>query len=181
LLGVALFQAPAYRQIADDPSATPSSGVIVLLVAALVGFVSGMTSDSLTVNGQTLLAGPTHGAVRALIEVCAGLVSWLVGSLVGSFVATTFFRGRTNTAEMLRVLGYTSVFRLLWIVPCGFVLSWLLSAVGTVIAMCEAAEFDTRMAVITAVVAWVIAFAVSGIVWLILTFVVVGLLVPMST
>jgi hypothetical protein len=177
LLGVITFQAPSYRQIADDPTATPSAGAIVLLVAALAGFIGGMTSDSLTVNGRALLAGPTHGVVQALIEVCAGLVSWLVGSLVGAFVATTFFRGRTNTAEMLRVLGYTSVFRLLWVFPCGFMLSWLLSAVGTVIAMREAAEFDTRKAAITAAIAWTAAFAVSGIIWLILTFVVIGVIV----
>ena len=33
----------------------------------------------------------------------------------------------------------------------------------------EAAEFDTPRAVITAAIAWVAAFAVSGAIWLVLT------------
>jgi hypothetical protein len=176
LLGVALFQAPTYRQIADDPTATPSAGVVMLVATALAGFIGGLTADSITLNGQRVFAGPLHGVVRALIEVCAGLVSWVIGSVVGALVATSLFRGRTNTAEMLRVLGYASVFRLLWIFPCGFVLSWLLSAVGTVIAVREAAEFDTSKAVITAAVAWAVSFAASGVVWLILSFIAVALI-----
>jgi hypothetical protein len=176
LLDVVLFRAPAYREIAEEPAAARSAAAIVILVAALVGFVGGMTSVSTPVNGRVLAAGPTHGLARMLIEVCAALVSWLVSAAVGAFVARALFRGRTDTAEMRRVLGYASVFRVLWLLPYGFTLSWILSGVGTVIAMREAAEFDTPRAVITAAIAWVAAFAVSGAIWLALTLAAVALL-----
>jgi hypothetical protein len=175
LLGVALFRAPAYRQVADDPAATRSALAIVLLVTALVGFVSGMTSESMPVNGRPLLPGPIHGVARMLVELGAGLVSWRISGAVGALVARALFHGRTDSSEMLRVLGYASVFRLGWLIPHGYALSWLLSAVGTVIAMREAAEFDTPKAVITAAITWAVAFAVSGIVWLFLTVVAVSL------
>jgi hypothetical protein len=176
LMGVALFQASAYRQIADDPTATRSAGAVMLVSTALVVFVSGLTSDSLVWNDQRMFAGPLYGLVRMLIEVSAGLVSWVVSSAVGSLAAIMLFRGRTNTAEMLRALGYASVFRLLWLLPCGFAFSWLLSAVGTVIAVREAAEFDTSKAMFTAAIAWAVAFAVSGLAWLVLNFILIGLL-----
>ena len=169
LLGVVLFQSTVYRQIADDTTATLSAGAIVLVAAALVGFIGGMTSESFPVNGRALPPGPFHGIVRALVEVCAGLVNWIVGSAVGAFVATRFLRGRTSIAEMLRVLGYTNVFRVLLALPGGLALSWLLPVCGMVIGVREAAEFNTRKAVGTAAVAWGVAFAVSGITWLILS------------
>jgi hypothetical protein len=180
LAGVVLFRASAYRAVAEDPAARRSALTIVLSVAALVGFVSGMTSHGMLVNGRSLPPGPLHGAARMVIEICAGLVSWRASAAVGSFVARVLFRGRTDTSEMLRVLGYAGVFRFLCVLPYGSAPAWLLSTAGTVIAMREAAEFDTRRAFITAAITWVIAFAVSSIVWLLLSLVVMSFATPLG-
>ncbi len=81
---------------------------------------------------------------------------------------------------MMRVLGYAGVFRFLCVLPHGSAPAWLLSTAGTVIAMREAAEFDTRRAFITAAITCVIAFAVSSIVWLLLSVVVMSVATPLG-
>jgi hypothetical protein len=122
-----------------------------------------MTSESFPVNGRTLPPGLIHGVARMLIELCAGPVGWRVMA-PPRFRREVFFRGRTDTAEMrgagLRVSGSCGLpVRLRGLVAP--------SAIGTVIAMREAAEshpqadyrHDSQAA----------AFAVSGIVWFLLT------------
>lgn len=177
LVGALALRPAAYRQIAEDPAASRSAAAIVVVASAVVGLAAGMTSGSMPVNGRALPAGVTHGLVRMGVEIAAGLLSWRLSAAVGAAVAK-LLRGRTDTGEMLRVLGYASAFRLLWLAPLGFALSWILSAVGTVVAMREAAEFGTAKAAITAAAAWAVAFSVSGGLWLVLTGAAVAALAP---
>lgn len=176
ILGVALLQRTVYRAVAEDPSMTAPAGLVVVVVAALVGCIDGLTSTSFTANGYSLPPGLVHAAASVTVHVLAGVIGWLVGSAVFAGVAT-MLRGNTNVGEMARVLGFVSVFNLLWAIPIGFIPALILSVRGTMMSISEAAEFDTRRVIATAIISWLITFAVIGIAMLVLNLVIVGPLI----
>ena len=90
-------------------------------------------------------------------------------------VAKTFFQGKTNTGEMLRVTGFTYVFQILGVIPVvGGLVGAILSIIGNIIGVREAAEFDTTKAILTSIIAGVIAFIIVAIIVGGLTAVLIG-------
>lgn len=170
IMGVITLKAPVYREIADDTTATSQAAIIVVifaLVAAGVGAaIVGVLGSSLPQGsqfGQSL--NPVAAALRSFVDI---LIGWVVGSWVFAFVSKTFFGGKTNTGEMLRVFGFTQVFQIFAIIPCcGWAIAWVLGIIGAIIGIREASEFDTGKAVITGIV---------GLVALLVVYFVIGLL-----
>lgn len=151
LVGVVTFKAPVYREIAHDSSALPPAAIIVVAVTLLIGVVSGVLGSS------------PFGLTGALVVAILGaLLGWLLGSWLTAFVASKFFQGRTNTAEMLRILGHTYILQIPSIIPVigGFV-ALVLGIIATIIAIREAASLDTQKAILTAVIVNVIVFVLS--------------------
>jgi len=173
LMGVLTLKAPVYKQIAEDKSATTTAAIIVVVMALLTAVIGAIT---LSVLGSSLPADTPHPSmlgtiVRTLLNAILG---WLIGSWVIAFVAKTFFGGKTDTGEMLRVFGFTQIFSILGIVPiCGGIVALVLSLIGAVIGIREAAGFDTMKAILTAVVAFVVLLIVFSIVGVIMA--VIGL------
>ena len=154
LVGVVTLKAPIYKEIAEDPSATTPAAIITIVIA----LVSGL--------GTMLVAGT--GIMQLVSSVLGALVGWVVSSFVAGFVAQRL-GGKTSTAEMLRVLGHNQIFQILNIIPCiGTIAALVLGAIAFVIAVREAAEFDTQKAVITALITFVALFAVITVIGLIL-------------
>jgi hypothetical protein len=104
-----------------------------------------------------------------LARAASDLIGWFIGATICALVATSLFRGLTNRGEMLRVFGFTSLFKLLAIAPLGIVPALLLSAIGVVIAVREAAEFDMGSALATAAIATLISSLISGLIGLIIS------------
>lgn len=149
LIGIITFKAPVYREVAHDERALQPAAIIVVVVTLLVGVISG------------LLGGPLGLLGTIIIAIVAALVGWLIGSWLTAFVATKFFQGRTNTTEMLRILGHTYVFQIPSIIPAvGSLVTLVLSIVATVLAIREAAGLDTQKAILTAIIVNVIIFVV---------------------
>jgi hypothetical protein len=170
LLGVITLKAPVYREIAEDKNATGQAAAIVIIMALITGIVGAALlaafGSALPVGTPT--ASPVGAAVRTII---IAIVGWLVGGWVLAFVAKTFFGGKTDTGEMLRVYGFTQIFQILAIIPCiGWLIALVLSLIGAVIGIREAAAFDTTKAILTGVVAFVILLIVSVILSLALAF-----------
>jgi hypothetical protein len=163
LMGVLTLKAPVYKEIAEDKNATTSAAVIVIVMALITGILGALV---LAVVGSALPAGTatvsTNPVVSIIRTLISAIVSWLIGGWVIAFVSKTFFGGKTDTGEMLRVFGYTQIFQIIGIVPClGTIVALVLSLIAAVIGIREASEFDTTKAILTAVVAFIILVIVS--------------------
>ena len=103
---------------------------------------------------------------------------FLIAAIVAAFLLATVakaFGGKTNTNEMLRVTGYVYAFNLVGLLvvfsffspalvcltsPIAFI-ALILSLIGYVIGIREAAEFSTGNAVITALIVAVVSFVIN--------------------
>jgi hypothetical protein len=162
LMGVVTFKAPVYKEIAEDKSATQTAALIVVVVAVVVGVIGGIVGGSRSFIGNLIST------------IVIQLLVWAISSWVLAFVAKTFFQGDTDTGEMLRVTGHTSVFNLLGIIPFLGIIGGILQAVANVIGIREAAGFDTTKAILTAVIAWVVGFIITMIITAIFAAIFIG-------
>ena len=172
LMGVLTLKAPTYREIADDKNGTTTAGIIVVVMALLSGILSFLFAGAIgAAIGQAAPVNLLGSAIRTIVSV---IVGWFVGSWVFAFVSKTFFGGKTDTGEMLRVFGYTQIFSILNVVPvCGSLVALVLSVIAAVIGIREASEFDTTKAILTGLVGFVVLLVVGFIVGAVLA--VVGL------
>lgn len=166
IMGVLTLKAPVYKQIAEDENATTTAAIIVVVMAIFAGVVGavllGVVGSSLPPEQMAQAGTPLGTAIKTIINA---IVGWLIGSWVIAFVAKTFFGGKTNFGEMLRVFGYTQIFQVFAIVPClGTLVALILSLIGAVIGIREASEFSTGKAVMTGLVAFVILLIVGAVI-----------------
>ncbi len=168
IMGIITLKAPTYKAVAEDPNATKEAMMIVVIVAVINGLVGGFTTSA--VAGDSIVSG----LIRAVIAIVFGLITWYVAAWVLAAVAKAF-GGKTDTNEMLRVTGYVYVFNLVGLLAllglitptllclAGIVglVALVLSLIGYVIGIREAAEFSTGNAVITALVAVVVSWIIS--------------------
>jgi hypothetical protein len=162
IMGVITLKAPVYKDIASDPNATPQARNVVIIVAILSAIFGGAVP---VIQGSGLIAG----IVGALLALAFVLIAWYVNAWALAFVAKSFFKGQTETQNMLRVTGFTSVFQVvtyvLRIIPClGFV-GTILQIIGNIIGIREAGGLTTMKAVLTAIIAGVlvaIIYAIFG-------------------
>jgi hypothetical protein len=166
LLGIITFKAPIYKEIAEDQDATGIAAAIVVVVAVFVGFFSGLLQGG-QLNAQFAQQGVDMnfnplfmGIFGLFLQPIFSLIGWVIGSWLLAIIASKLFEGRTDTSEMLRIVGFTSVFNILAIIPCVGIVGWILSIVGAVIGVREAAEFDTGKAVLTVLIEIAIVIAV---------------------
>ncbi|MCX7938143.1 MAG: hypothetical protein RML84_04175 [Anaerolineae bacterium] len=149
LIGVVTFKAPIYREIAHDPEA--------LLPSALIVFVG-----SLVAAVSVALLTPQLGFLEFTALFIAYIVLWPIESLVAALLATNLFNGKTDAVEMLRVLGYPSIFNVLTIIPClGWIASFVLGVTGYVIAIRESAEITTVQAIVTAILVFIVGLVIT--------------------
>jgi len=153
------LDAKVFREIAEDKGAMMQAVIIVVVVHFIAAVGAG-------VGTAIAKSGSAVGAF--IVTWIAGvLLSWLLWAVLTYFVGTMLFQGKSDIPEMMRVLGYANAPALLGIfaiIPC---LGWIAALVGGILALIagfiavrEAMEFDTTKAIITVVIAWVIAFGV---------------------
>ena len=155
-----------FREVADNPRYITEAFFIVLLVALISSIGSLVGAEQENQNGVTAY----------IVEVINQLLfGWLLWAIVSYFVGTTFFGGRSSINEMLRVLAYASIPRLLglfgfiWCIgPLLALLGWILSIIAAVVAIRESMEFDTIRALVTALIGYIlflIAAVVIRVLW----------------
>jgi hypothetical protein len=158
IMGVLTLKAPTYREIAEDPNATTTAGIIVVVFALIGGILNALIGGLVGAPAGNILA-------TALYVVIAAIVGWFVVSWVMAFVAKSFFGGKTSTGEMLRVFGYANVFQILNIIPiCGTIIGFVLSIIAAVIGIREASEVSTGKAIAIGIVGIIAYFIVAFIV-----------------
>ena len=164
LMRVLRFDASVYREIAADQGALPQALTIVVIAVILYSIPS-------FVAGQ----GAAAGIVLVALGIIGGLIGFGLYSAVAAFIAKTFFQGKTEFQEMARTLGFAYAWQAVGIL--GFIpilggliafVGWIGAVVSGLIALRESAEFDTVKALITVVIAAIVAgfatFCATGII-----------------
>ena len=168
IMGVIMLRAPVYRAIADDKLGTTPAAIVFVIATLIRGFFDGIVTSS-SGTPTISIGGAFVGAITGLI---IGAIAWVFTAWVLAFVAKQL-DGKTDFSEMLRVTGYVAVFgvvsvlNIFKIIPVLGCLTGLisfavaiLSLVGYVIGVREAAEFTTGKAIITASVAAIVNFII---------------------
>ena len=171
VIGVVTLKAPTYRQIADDTTATPQALAVFLISTVIAKFFSGIVGVSSSGGGTYFSFG--GGIIAVIVGIILGLIALYFTAWVLATVAKAL-GGKTDTNEMVRVTGYVSVFSLVSVLSIFTLISpalgcltglislvvAILSIIGYVIGVREAAEFSTTNAIITAIVAAVVNFVI---------------------
>jgi hypothetical protein len=169
LMGVITLKAPVYRQIAEDTTATTQAAIIVVVVSLISGFFGGLVTG----EGGVSIVGAIVGTILGVIF---GLIAWVVSAWILQFVAK-MLGGKTDTGEMLRVTGFVQIFGIVSVLEILVAFSTalscitglvslvvgILSLIGYVIGVREAAEFSTGNAIITAIIASIVKFIIVAI------------------
>jgi hypothetical protein len=111
LLGVALFRAPAYADVAADPASTVQAGLIV----------GGATLAASLIGNAVLGLEPRAMALAAAAALVVELAGWLLGawllSVGGRALARLAPGGRPAVIGLLRASGFASLFKVAGVVP----------------------------------------------------------------
>lgn len=101
---------------------------------------------------------PREGGIFVMVGVgiLLAVIGWFVWAVTTSVIGTKVFKGTTDVGEMLRVLGFAQVPRVIGVIPfLGPVAAvWVL--VASVIAIREGLDFSTGRAIGTAFGGWLV-------------------------
>jgi len=150
MIGAAMLDVSVYEEVEHDLTATSQAAIVVGIVA---------------VCGAIGSWG--HGGKGIIGAVISAFLGWLIMSALTYFIGTKLFAGRADMGEMLRTLGFAQAPGVIAIV--GFVpflgrlvvfavAIWQL--VTAVVAIRQALDFDTGKAIATALISWIVVWAV---------------------
>jgi len=190
IMGVFKLDKATFAEIEGDQSATSQAAIVVVLVALVAGIGAAVAAVMLNRTMPGLMEGlgdslgegfdmsmvPQMSPVGAFLNAVIGaLLSWLVWSALTYFVGTKLFGATADMGEMLRVIGFAQAPRLLSglsFIPC---LGAILSLVGLVWALAasfvgirEGLDLDTGKTLITIIIAFIGAIAVSFLIGLVM-------------
>ncbi len=150
--GAALLNTATYEEVEADTTATTQAAIVVAIVA-LCSAIGALDDGGRGVFGAMLGA----------------LVWWLLWAGVTYVIGDKLLGGTATWGELLRTIGFAQspgVFMLLGIIPVvewlvvPIVWAWLL--VAGVIAIRQALDFTTGRAIATALLGWLAAVIVVG-------------------
>jgi hypothetical protein len=179
-MGVLKLDVPTFEAIENDPSATTQAAIIVAVVGILsaIGAAIGATAANSTLSSlqsqlgsefQMPLDIPTLSPLAAGLNALVGaFVAWLLWSFLTYFIGTRLFDGEADLNEMLRVVGYGQVPRLLSVfafIPCigailGFV-GWVWALVATFIGIRQGLDIDNGKTFLTVAISFVVVLLVN--------------------
>jgi hypothetical protein len=156
MIRAARLDVAVYEEVEADTSATNQAALAVVLVA-VASAIGGALRAALANQPAGIVGGALWGIVGALL-------SWVIWSFLTYFIGTRVFGGTATPGQLLRTLGFASApgaLNILAFVPVlgpliGFI-AGIWSLVAGVVAVRQALDFDTTKAVLTSVIAWVIA------------------------
>jgi hypothetical protein len=164
VIGIVTLKPAIYREIAHDQAATVQAGVMVVVVALILGILAAVENVNPSLGGIPGTVPDHRPLAGAIVILIQELLIWLGASWLIAAVARGYFHGRTDTGEMLRVFGYTRIFQVLFVfgIFSGIILAvvsiagFVLSIVGTIIGIREAASFSNGRAAIVGIFAIVL-------------------------
>ena len=149
IMGVLKLDANTFEEIEADQSATTQAAIIVAIVALASGLGVAIGSDS-------FIGGFLGTIVWAF-------VGWVIWAAITYYIGTSLFNGQADMGEMLRVLGFAQIPRVLTILsfinclgPLVALVAGIWSLVAGVIAVRQGLDIDTGKAIITVIIGWIV-------------------------
>lgn len=142
-----------YREVEENGSYIGQAIVIVVIVSVLTGLGDALDSEG--------FVGPLIGTS------IAGIVSWVVWAGLTTFIGVGLFGGNTDMGEMLRVLGFAQVPRVIAIIPFFFIanlVAWVWALIAATVAVSEAQDFSMGKAFLTLIFGWIPAIVILAII-----------------
>jgi hypothetical protein len=183
MIGVLKLDVNTFEEIEHDPNATGQAAIIVALVAIVsaIGGFFGVRAGSAAMQqfgqqfeefgGEAPFAAfaqvsPVGVAINAFI---GAFVAWVVWSLLTYLIGTNLFKGQATMGEMLRVLGFAQLPRLLNLfsfIPCVGVIISLVALVWSLvvgfIAVRQGLDLDNGQTAITVILSWLVALVINA-------------------
>jgi len=157
MIRAARLDVSLYEEVEADKTATSQAATAVAIVA-VAGAIGGALQAAMSDTGGNIIGSVIWGLLSALFM-------WVVWSYLTYFIGTKMFGGTATPGEMLRTLGFAStpgIFNVLVFIPVlgplVVFITMIWSLVAGVIAVRQALDFDTGKAILTAVIAGLIAF-----------------------
>jgi hypothetical protein len=148
--GAAMLDIATYEEVEADSKATGQAALVVAIAAVC-----------------SAIGAIGHQEFDPLGTLISTLFGWLVWSGVTYVIGDKMFGGTATWGELLRTLGFAKspyVLLVFGIIPVFGYLVWVTVAIWTlvagIIAIRQALDFSTQKALLTALVAWVIEYAV---------------------
>ena len=152
IIGVFKLDAAKFEEIEADKSATSQAAIVVLVIALISGLGSGLGASFM----QTGFLGSFASSFLSVI------VGWLVWSAVTYFVGTSFFGGKSDMGQMLRVLGFAYAPQILSIIPCiGWLVGAIWSLIAAFIAVRQGLDLDNTKAFLTIIVGFIVIILIT--------------------
>jgi hypothetical protein len=154
IIGVFRLDANTFEEIEADKTAINQAALVVLVVALVSALGAGL--GAIYGEGSFLVA-----FISMLISAFGG---WFVWSVVTYFVGTTFFGGKADLGEMMRVIGFSYAPQVLGIIPClGGLVGGLWALAAGFVAVRQGLDMDNTNALLTILVGF-IAYVVFSII-----------------
>jgi hypothetical protein len=160
VIRAAMLDVQFFNEVERDTSLNTEALLVVIIVSIAGGigaFISG------------LFNGEIGSAVWSLLTtILGGVAGYYIWAYVTYFIGTSFFEGRADPGELMRVLGYAhgpQILSVLIFVPC---LGPMLSVVGGIwsliagfIGVREALDIDTVKTLITVIIGGVVILVIK--------------------
>lgn len=157
MVRAARLESALYEEVEADRTATSQAATAVVIVAVAGAIGSAVAAATSGTGGGVV--GP------AIWSIISALFVWVVWSYLTFFIGTKVFGGTATPGEMLRTLGFATspgVLNVLAFVPVlgplVVFITAIWSLVAGVVAVRQALDVDTTKAVLTALIAGLVAF-----------------------
>lgn len=157
-MGFLRLNTPTYEEVEHDQGAT-SQAAVVVVVASIAAAIGGLDDGA-------------NGFIGALV---VGILSWFITSAVVYFVGTRLTASTQTEADLgqiLRTLGFAQVagvINVIAFIPVVGVLAALAAFVWGIVmtfkAIQQSLEMSPARALVTAVIAWLAAAIIAGIIF----------------
>jgi len=161
IIRIVKFDVPVYNEIEKDENATQEAWLIVIVTSLLAAIGAGVAATMIPEAGRGFFGS-------FVMQFIAGIIGWLLWSLVTWLIGTRLFQGQATYWELARTLGYASspkILGILAIVPCLGAIAGIVGAVLSLIAgffaVREALDLTTEKAIFTILIGWAVVFVVS--------------------
>lgn len=147
IIGVFKLDVNTFEEVEHDQNATTQAALIVAVVAVIAALGSGLGASM----SDSSFVGSFFGTLVWTF------VGWLLWSAVSYFVGTTFFGGKADLGEMLRVIGFAFAPQILGIIPCfGAIVGAIWSLVAGFVAVRQGLDVDNTKAFFTIAVGFIV-------------------------
>lgn len=156
--GVFRLDSQTFEEVEGDTNALGQAVLVVFIVAlvASLGSIFGaLISDDV----------PLRSGLSTLLSV---MVGWVVWSVVTWFAGVTFFGGKADIGEMLRVIGFAYAPQVLGIIPCiGWPIGIIWSIAAGFVAVRQGLDLDntkTLFTIVVGVIAYIVVMIIFSII-----------------